>query len=351
MSAESRPVPCLHPPLEARWTLDLASGVVTRRPATDGATVVIVAQRRVLGVAAQTGKVLWEHPQTDPVSEIIGCDIGPVIALLGDSDDVELAAFRWNGEAMWRIRSGLDTGDGQLRGQGAKLIAVGVPSGRTGRQNCRVWDASSGALEGEFPCNGDPPDLVGEHFIYSTRTFQGKKGGLFAFDPRTKRARALLEVGNAIRAVADGIAVIDTTDDAIRFSRLIAIDLRTGKTLWEDEGGPNFALSAAGGQLACVAAVDDALVSMTLRDIATGRSLWTAESVKAEAVTPIIAGDCVLGCVPGERIDVYNRATGALVQTIDEELSIVLGGGLTEAGFVTARTRPTRVECFAGASA
>jgi outer membrane protein assembly factor BamB len=332
------------------WSVAIEAGLIRHRPVTDGKTVAAAAHDHLIAFAAETGETLWDRAQPFPITEIQACDHGPVIAL-GDGDDVELLAFGWTGEPLWQVQSGIGTGGGRLRGCGSMLAAIGVPSGPSTRQICQVRDAQTGERLLEFPCNGDVPHMADGRFVYSEQSFEGEGGGLFVYDPKAKKARRLLDAGNSVRIVEDGIAVIDTASDEIRFSRLIAVDLASGKVIWEEEGGPNLTLSASEGQLACALAVDDRRLSMTLRELKTGRKLWVASAVEADAVAPILAADCVLGSIAGERIDIYSRSKGELIQSLDEETSLVLGGCLTTAGYVDARTRPRRLICFAGAAA
>jgi outer membrane protein assembly factor BamB len=335
--------------LRERWGVDLDSGGVMRRPVSDGKVVAAVARNRLTGYDAATGARLWDHAVLAVISEIESSDAGPVVTWPLRDGDVELSAYGWSGEPLWRIRTGIGTGPGKLRGCGDRLTAVGLPLGPSTQQIAQVYDARTGKLLLEFPCNGDAPNWVDRLYVYSEAAAHGM-GGLFAYDPKSGRTKKLHDAGASVRVVEGGIAVFDTTSDEVRFSRLIAVDLSTGRTLWEEPGGPNYALAADDGLVASVQAIDDARVAMTLRELSTGRALWTADSVEADALAPVMAGDCVLGHMAGERIDVYDRASGRLIQTLNEESSLLLGGCLTPFGYVDARTRPLRFLCFSGAA-
>jgi outer membrane protein assembly factor BamB len=261
-----------------------------------------------------------------------------------------LCAFDWSGEAQWRVQTGIGTGGGRLRGCGDRLIAIGVPLGSSTQQICRAYDAKTGKRLAEFPCNGDPPHWFDGWYVYSEAASVGM-GGLFVYDPDSGRTTKLHDAGASVRVVEDGIAVIDTTSDEVRMSRLIAVDLSSGKTLWEEPGGPNCALAVDENLIASVQAIDAARVAMTLRELKTGKALWTADPVEADAVAPVLAGDSVLGHLIGERIDVYDRNNGHRIQALDEESSLLLGGCLTPYGYVDARTRPLRILCFSGGAA
>lgn len=338
--------PALNPPVDARWRVMIESKYMTLRPVTNGQGVVCVAAHdRVLALAADTGERLWEHGEPAPITEITGCADGPVLALGGET--VALVAYRWMGEPLWRTVSDIGTGGDRLRGCGTELLALGVSeTDASTRRLCQIRDARTGAVTLAFPYDGDLPDRVEGRFVYSVR---GEGGGLFVLEPPQKKPHRLLDVGHWVRAVAEGVAVIDTYDDDNRFGRLIAVDLASGAVLWEDAGGPNFALAVDGGELAAAVAVDEKRLAMTLRDLRTGRVRWTAEPVVAEDVTPLIAADCVLGSVFGERIEIYDRASGRRVQTLDEESSLVKGGCLDAAGLIDVAARV--VTCFRGAGA
>ena len=343
--AATTQAPALHPPLRVRWSVAIDTEYIRRRPATDGRSVVAVAAHdRVLGLALGSGETMWDHSQPQPIAEIQACADGPVIAL-GGEDDVELVAFRWSGEPLWRTKSGIGTGSDRLRGCGTRLVAVGVPVGRSTRQMCQVRDARTGELMQKFVHHGDLPDMIDDRFIYSVRA--GEPGsGLYVYHAPSKKKRRLLGVGNWVRVVHDGIVVIDTFDDDNRFSRLIAVDLGTEQVIWEDDGGPNFALAADRGQIAAAMAVDDKRIAMTLRDLRTGQRLWTAEAVEAEEVTPLLAADCVIATIVGERIDIYDRATGRLAQSLAYASNVVKGGWLTQAELIDVNS--PKLSCFAG---
>lgn len=336
--------PALQPPVDARWRVTFESEYMGLRPVTNAQGIVAVAAHdRVVGLSAANGERLWEHIQPAPITEIQGCADGPVLALGGEA--VELVAYRWSGEPMWRTDSDIGTGGDRLRGYGAEFIALGVPeTDASTRQLCQVRDARTGAVTLTFPCEGDLPDRVDENFVYSVR---GEGGGLFVLEPPRKKPRRLLDAGHWVRVVAEGVAVVDTYDDDNRFGRLIAVDLASETVLWEDAGGPNFALAVDQGQLAAAVAIDDKRLAMTLRDLKSGKILWTAEPVKAEYVAPLLAADCVIGSIIGERIDFYDRASGTLVQTLDQESSLVRGGCLDAAGLIDVAS-PV-ISCFRGA--
>ena len=341
--------PALHPPLEVRWSATIEAEHIRHRPVTDGAgTLVVAAHDHLLCLDLGSGKQLWDRPQPHPITEIQACDDGPVIAL-GGSDDVELVAFRWTGEPVWRTRSGIGTGGDRLRGCGASLIAIGVPTGKSTTKVCQVRDAHTGAITLTFPCDGDLPDMVDGRFVYSARSDDKGGGGLFLYDPQAKKSRRLIDVGHWIRVVAEGIAVVDTFDDDNRSSRLIAVDLATGKTLWKDTGGPNLSLAASGGQLACAVGVDESHVAMTLRDIRTGKLAWTAKAVEAKFIAPLLAADCVVGSIALDRIDIYDRASGERVQSLAQKSSLVQGGCISKVGLIDVASR-TAV-CFTATNA
>jgi len=348
MSPHKGLAPTLKSPLRPIWSVTFDAGLVRRRPVTDGKTVVLAAHDHLIGVAADSGAVVWDQAQPYPITEIQACDRGLVIAL-GGEEDVPLIAYDWNGERSWRIQSGIGTGGDRLRGCGSKLVAIGVPTGKSTRQMCRVFDAKKGERLLEFPCSGNLPDIFHGCFVYSEQSADPGGGGLFLYEPRVKQARRLMDVGHSVRVVAEGLAIIDTVDDDNRLSRLIAIDLATGKVIWEESGGRNLSLAVSDHLLASGVAVDDNRLSMVLRHIKTGKRLWTASAIEADAITPLIVGGTVLGSIYAERIDVYDRSSGTLIQALDHETSLMLGGCVTEAGFVDVASQ--EAVCFAGAAA
>jgi outer membrane protein assembly factor BamB len=338
--------PALRPPLREIWGDDLGE-VVLHRPVSNGKVVAAAAGNRLALFDAATGARLWEHAEASYISEIKASGAGLAITAPREDGDVELCAFGWTGEAQWRVRTGIGTGGGRLRGCSDRLIATGLGVGASTQKVCRVYAAETGAGLDEFPCRGDTPHWVDGSYVYAEAA-GARTGGLFVYEPGSGRTKKLHDAGASVSVVEDGIAVIDTTSDAVRTSRLIAVDLSSGRTLWEERGGPNRALAAGEGVVASVQAVDDARVAMTLREIRTGKARWTADPVEAKAVAPVLAGDSVLGHLIGERIDVYDRADGRLLQSLGEESSLLLGGCLTPYGYVDARTRPRRFLCFSG---
>jgi outer membrane protein assembly factor BamB len=345
MSATRKPA--LQPPVEIRWRVAFKSEYMGLRPVTnDQGVIVVAAHDRLFGLVADTGKILWEHAQPAHITEIQACEGGPVLALGGER--VELVAYRWTGEARWRRSSDIGAGGDRLRGCGAEFLALGVPDGgQSTRQLCQVRDTDTGEVKLQFPCNGDLPDRVDGAFVYSVRGAGREGGGLFVVQPGERKPRRLLDVGHWVRVVAEGVAVVDTYDDDNRYSRLIAVELATGAVLWECPGGPNFALAVDRGQLAACVAIDDKRLAMSLRDLKTGWVQWMAEPIAAEYVSPLLADDCVIGSVISERVDLYDRVTGKLVQSLDEESSLVRGGCVATVGLIDVAS--PAVICFKGA--
>lgn len=326
-------LPRLHPPVRERWRTRLPGGSVRRQPVTNGTMVAIAVHDRLTALDAATGQIAWTRRQSRSISEIQACGGGPVVTLR-EGEDLTLAAFGWDGQPLWRIGCGINGGDDCLRGQGAYLIAVGQPTGPSTRQICQVRDAPSGRLILEFPCEGDPPELFGDRLIWSSREWGGGEGGLWAYGIATRTKHRLLDTGHGARAIDSGVAILETSDDDNRFGRMLAVDLETSAVLWEDAGGPNFSLSAADGLVASMVAADDTTAAMTLRDVRTGRRLWTAAPVTADYAVPLLAGDCVLATVDGKRLETYDRRDGALIDVRAKESGVVEGGILTQAGFV-----------------
>lgn len=347
MPASTNP-PSLSPPLAPRWSVDTKARYVGMRPVSDGSTVAVAAHDRLLGLAAQDGRELWSAPQEHPITDLQAVDGGPVVAI-GQDEDTELLAYGWDGALRWRVRSGIGIGMDGLRGCGDALAAIGMPVGRSRQQVCQVRAGGSGDLLLQFACDGDVPDRVDAGWLYATRAEDGAGGGLFLHRDDTKKTRRLLDRGSLVRVVAEGVAVVDTHDDDAVESKLVAVDLATGKVLWEDEGGPNFALAAAGGQLACAVAVDAKHLAMTLRELRTGTRIWTAAPIAARNVAALLAADVVVATIVSERIEVYARADGALVQTLPQESSLVAGGCLTPHGLIDIPS--PHVVCLADASA
>jgi len=337
-------LPTLHPPVRIRWSFDTKAGFVGLPPVTDrgGEVIVVAVHDELIGLAARTGERLWSHRETNTIMTLQACDVGPVITI-AQEEDMKLAAFSWRGESLWDRSSGIAIGGDGLKGAGTHVIAIGVPSGRSRQQVCQVRNAATGEIETRFPCNGDVPDMVDGRFVYATPPGEG--GGLFVYDPSSRKKRRVLDRGTTVRVVTDELAIVDTNDDD-GVSRLIAVDIASGKIRWEDEGGRNFSLSVAGGQLASAITVDKDKLAMTLRDAATGRRLWAASSVKAEYIAPLLAADCVVGTIAGERIDIYDRADGQQVQSLQHKSNLVGGGCLASTGLIDVASG--HVFCLSG---
>jgi outer membrane protein assembly factor BamB len=342
-------LPWLCPPLIARWATETDSTVISRTAATDGYRIVVVASGSdVTGLSLADGSVAWRRTVLPYAAEIQGVDRGVVVAS-GEVDDTTLSAFSWNGVPLWEHRSGISTGVERLRGAGSQLLVVGVGTAAGDEQVCQVRSAATGDVTLEFPVAGDVPDATAFGFVWSARSDDPAEAGLFLFDPDTANPQRLVDVPHSIREVGDGVAVIDTSSTESGFGRLIAVDLSNGDVLWETDGGGAPVLAIDQGQLACARAVDGERVAVTLRQLRTGEPIWSAAPATAEAVSLLLAGDCVVSSVPAERIDLYDRANGHQLQSLAEATSLVKGGCVTGAGLVDAtfaevrcysRTRP-----------
>jgi hypothetical protein len=337
-------LPRLSPPLRLRWAADTGGSEIGCTPVTDGRGIVVVAGRgEVIGLSLADGSVAWRRPLPPYVAELQAVDRG-VVAASGEIDDTTLAAFSWDGVPLWEHRSGISTGADRVRGAGSRVLVLGVGPGAEDVSVCQVRSAATGEVTMEFPVPGDVPHLTAFGFLWSHRSDDPAEAGLFLLDPDAGGPWKLLGASSSTREVGDGVAVIDTYDIDNRFSRLIAVDLVRREVLWEADGGGALYLAIDEGQLACARAVDEEHVAVIVRALHTGEALWSAAPVAAEETSLLLAGDCVVSSILAQRIDLYDRADGNRVQSLEEETSLVKGGRVTEAGLVDATF--TEVRCF-----
>jgi outer membrane protein assembly factor BamB len=336
-------LPWLCPPLLPRWATVTGSTVIDRTPATDGHRIVVVASGSdVIGLSLAGGALAWKRSVPLSVVGIQAVDRGVVVA--SGEIDTTLSAFSFDGVPLWEHRSGISTGADRLRGAGPRLLVVGVGPAAVDEPVCQVRSAATGEVRLEFPVAGDVPHTTPFGFVWSAMSDDPAEAGLFLLDPGAANPRKLVDVAHSIREVGDGVAVIDTSSNGNRFGRLIAVDLGNGDVLWETAGGGARVLAIDEGQLACTTAVDEERVAVTLRWLRSGEPIWSAAVATAEAVSLLLAGDCVVSSVPAERIDLYDRADGHRVQSLDAATSLVKGGCVTGAGLVDATF--AEVRCY-----
>jgi hypothetical protein len=336
-------LPWLCPPLIPRWATATGS-TVGRIPATDGHRMVVVASGSdVIGLSLADGAVAWKRSLLPSVAEIQAVDRGVVVAS-GEIDDTTLAAFSFDGVPLWEHRSGISTGAGRLRRAGPRLLVLGVGPAAGDEPVCQVRSTATGDVATKFPVAGDVPHATPFGFVWSAVSDDPAEAGLFLLDPGAVNPQRLVDFSHSIREVSDGVAVIDTASGENRFGRLLAVDLGTGDVLWETAGGGALVLAIDEGQLACARAVDGERVAVTLRQLRTGELIWSAAPATAEAVSLLLAGDCVVSSVPAEHIDLYDRADGHRVQSLDAATSLVEGGCVTGAGLVDATL--AEVRCY-----
>ena len=242
--------------------------------ALGGRVYVTTGYAEVLALDAKTGKVIWRHPVPAPIHSPPTVSDGRVFAVTVENQLEVLAAD--DGHVLWS-HSGLPETAGLLGGASpaveGDIVAVAYSSGE----------------------------------IFALRTENGR----VLWSDNLASARSL----DAMTALADirGRPIIDHgMVFAISHSgRMVAIDLRTGDRVWEQDIGGSYSPWVAGDYI-YVLTNDSSVVCLTRRD---GRIKWVLdlpryedEKKKKDALEwtgPVLAGDrlIVLGS-DGEAISV-----------------------------------------------
>lgn len=329
-----RPAPELRPPLAVRWGVDAGAGLIDLRPLSDGQTVVVSGDA-VVGLAAADGARRWRQQLAGRVLDMAATDAGPVVAHGTDRQSI-LTGLSWSGEVRWRAEQGLALAGGSLRGLGDHLLVAGVRLGDGARQVCQIVAAGSGAVEAELPFVGADPELVPRGVLSSNRGGGPAETGLWLYDVAAARRVRLAEAPHEARAVAGAIAVFDTTDvdGDPGGGELVAVDTGSGARLWAAPGGPGLTIAVDEGQVASVVARGGAGLAAALRDLDTGALAWESDPIAGSDAVVMLAADALLLFVDGAALHVFDRASGALVQRLDEPSTLVGGGAFAGGGLV-----------------
>ena len=304
----------------------------------------VVAGDGVASLALETGDTRWLYPVDGSILDLCADDAGPIIAHARQEQTV-LIALNWEGDVRWRIEAGIAMAGQSLLSLGTHLLARGVHLTPRVRQVCRVIDAASGAIVAEHPVVGvGRLDAVLRGIVSSDHASGPEQTGLWLYDVGARQTVRLHDAPHDVRVVVDRIAVIDTfvMDNKPAHGELLAIDTTSGRLIWSAAGGPNLTLAADTHDVASVMAQADNSFVATLRELASGRVHWQSERILGREATVMLAADAVLVSVDGKQLLGFDRARGALIQTLDERSTLVYGACFARGGLVDVCGREVR---------
>ena len=326
------PPPKLAPPLALGWAVNPGIGLITLRPVGDG-SVAVVAAEGITSLDLADGRVRWHQRGPGDVLDLTATRAGPV-AVHFDGRQAHLVALDWEGERLWQTAMDLALGGNSLRGLGDRLLIQGVPLAPEGGPVCRVLAAATGDVLEEFGLDGDLPHRVPRGWVF---TYIADDPAQISLDllaiPEGQRVR-LLRFAHDTRTVVGEVVVISRFPTADDPGRIAAVDTNREETLWTAQGGPNLVLGADGTHVANVAAADGQHLSMVLHALRSGEVDWHSAPVAGTVATLMLAADAVLAEVDNLLLYVFERTTGALLQTIEEPSSLVSGAYVTASGLV-----------------
>jgi len=337
------PRPSLRAPLRTRWTVDPGIGLLDLTPVSLGGLAAVAGGPAVAGLQTADGEVVYRIDLAGDVVDLAATAQGPVVLHGGDTDLLE--AFSWTGERLWEQPAPHEMGLRSLRGLSDRILALGLPRTADAATVCTIF-STDGERLAEYPSPGDLPDLVPRGTVSSVRSQIPSQAGLFLYDFAERRLLRLLADSHYLRAVAGSIAVIDNYDDGVTEPRVTAMDTATGETLWKGPGGPNLAFDADQQQVASVVGRQGEFAA-TLRDLRSGVPAWRSDPIQGRSATVQLVDQTVLVFVDRARLLVFERATGRLVQTLNERSSVVYGACPTGAGLIDCCFDELR--CWSGA--
>lgn len=339
MAHSTPPPPPPHPhelgsPLHIGWRAEPGVGYIDLSPVSDGVTAV-VSGSTIAGLALADGSPCWRYTQSGQILDLSVCPSGPLVAH-AERDRTWITALSWDGALRWQIEPGIAMASRSLCGLGTALLARGVHLSPTVRQVCRLIDAATGAIQAEYPYIGEKPDVVPRGIISSIQAGDPATTGLWLYDLAAQHPVRLHPAPHDLRVVVGALAVIDTfnLDEPAPNGEQLAIDTATGQLRWSAPGGPALTLAADDRHLVGTQALADGRFAITLRDLRSGESIWQSDPIAAPPPTLMLAADVALAFIDGRRLLIFDRAGGALIQTIDEPSTAVYGACFAAGGLV-----------------
>jgi hypothetical protein len=322
-------------PLAVQWTAETDLGPISAPLVGDEGVVVAAGEGGMTGLDARTGAVRWRLAAAGTVTDLTATDVGPVMTHFAGAGSTVVAAD-WQGEVVWSMPGGPSMGVRSLRGCGDRLLAKGEAKTPERRLVYRLWRAADGSEAGVYPGEVALPFLTRHGLVYPVRSSDEAQAGLHLQTLDDRPPSRLLPDSHAVIGLRDDVVVFDTTDGPWEPSELVAYDLAARRELWRVAGGPVLSLALDAAAVGCARLVDVTIGTVALRDLRTGALLWETAPQDMTDLTAGLLGGWLLAEVNAERLKVYDLGSGALLQELANETSLVLGPCLTPAGLYDA---------------
>lgn len=312
MTSDDRP---LDPPLAVAWDVTPFTARVDTVPQFDGHHVIVAAGGTLTALAPGDGAIRWQlDTGVDATNLALARDAALVSGFT--KADSHLVCADSDGAVRWRQDGWSISGD-SLGRDGDDFVVLGR-RGDDETLMCRVLRADTGDQRIAFVCHASTmPDRVSRGFVYSGRSTAPEYAGLFVYDLASERTEHLHQASHGVRSrPADSIVVFDTRDYGVQ-GELVAVDVASRAVLWSGVGGINIALAVDRGQLLATESRGESDVTLTLREIQSGRLIWRSDPFSGSDAEPILLGDLAIVCIDAHRLMLFDRATGAAVQTMD----------------------------------
>ncbi len=202
------------------------TGYVNTSPvAAEGVVYVGSADGYLHAVDAATGEQLWKVDLKDPIHAIAGVEGG--VVYMNSSNNLYAADAR-TGEVLWNVGLEIPWGTSASIGGGVVCLSTYIPG--SSESYIHAIDAHSGEELWKLLALGTSFPVVEDGLVYF-----GTVDGLHAMDSRTGIESWTADLGGAFivgqPAVEGDVLYAITSDDV-----LLAVDAKTGATLWETEG-------------------------------------------------------------------------------------------------------------------
>ena len=212
------------------------TGYVNTSPvAAEGVVYVGSADGYLHAVDAATGEQLWKVELKDPIHAIAGVEGG--VVYMNSSKNLYAADAR-TGEILWNVGLEIPRRTSASIGGGVVCVSTYIPG--SSESYIHAIDAQSGEELWKLLALGNSFSVVEDGLVY----FEAGDG-LHSMDSRTGIESWTADLGGAYMTglpVVEGDVLYAITSDDV----LIAVDAKTGATLWETEGRGGASIVIAG---------------------------------------------------------------------------------------------------------
>ncbi len=279
---------------------------------------------RVRAFGADSGAPVWEADLDVPVSG--GPGVGEGLVLVGTSDGEVYALAEADGALLWQARVSSEVLAAPVAGRGVVVVRSidGRLFGLDSATGERLWVYGSSVPLLTLRGTSAPVvsgDLVVTGFDGGRLTGVRLDDGALAWERRVATPRGRSELERMVDIDSRPVIVDDAVYVATFQGRIAALDLLSGRPLWDRDMSSHAGFQVAGGTLY----VTDSDSHVWALDRFNGNALWRQKKLKARRLTaPAVVGDWVAVADFEGYVHLLSRQDGSLAARVQ-----VGGGGVT----------------------